>query len=115
MPEYLVTEVDVSWMKRAKCKGSTHLFYSPQEEDENPRKEDGRRERIRRAKEMCQACVVREDCLAWAIDIEDEDAILGGLTATERKPLLRERRAALKGVAPSGRVRRKVVRKKDAG
>lgn len=39
---------------------------------------------IARAKAVCRACPVREQCLAWAVEIGDDWAILGGMTPVER-------------------------------
>ena len=75
-------------MERSTCRSDsslTLLFFSPQDDDDNLRKEEGRSERIAKAKAICDQCPVREECLEWAYVIGDEHAILGSMTATERK------------------------------
>jgi hypothetical protein len=68
----------------------THLFFAPQYAEDNLRKEEGRRQRIRQAKAICDACPVKAQCKEWAYSIEDEHAILAGETATQRKKNLRQ-------------------------
>ena len=49
-------------------------------------------EREDRAKAICRSCVVRADCLDYAIRIREPHGIWGGLNEDERKQLA-ERRA----------------------
>lgn len=42
------------------------------------------------AKELCAGCPVRDKCLQWAVEHQVVDGIWGGLTARDRKPLLRQ-------------------------
>ncbi|WP_217142966.1 WhiB family transcriptional regulator [Streptomyces sp. AC627_RSS907] len=44
-----------------------------------------------RAKAVCSNCPVRTECLAHALDQEIEHGIWGGMTARERRSLLRRR------------------------
>ncbi len=44
-----------------------------------------------KAKAVCGACPVREECLAEALDNEIEWGVWGGLTERERRALLRQR------------------------
>lgn len=41
------------------------------------------------AKQVCAACTVREQCLAYAIENKEHQGIWGGLSAQERKRLRR--------------------------
>jgi WhiB family redox-sensing transcriptional regulator len=45
----------------------------------------------RRAKLVCQACPVRTECLAEALDNRIEFGVWGGMTERERRALLRRR------------------------
>lgn len=57
--EYSDTEDD--WMRRAACKGLTHLFFpSPAERPQ------ARERREAMAKEVCASCAVRNDCQDYA-------------------------------------------------
>ena len=42
-------------------------------------------EQVERAKAICAACPVRQDCLAFALRIGQADGIWGGLTEEERR------------------------------
>ncbi|MEU6067587.1 MULTISPECIES: WhiB family transcriptional regulator [Streptomyces] len=44
-----------------------------------------------RAKAVCTGCVVRTECLAYALDNRIEHGIWGGMTERERRALLRRR------------------------
>lgn len=45
-------------------------------------------EQVAAAKRVCSGCPVRAQCLEWALACDDAFAILGGLTAEERRRLL---------------------------
>jgi WhiB family transcriptional regulator, redox-sensing transcriptional regulator len=47
-----------------------------------------------RAKEVCEPCVVRRDCLAWALDTCQDAGVWGGLDEEERREIRRARRRA---------------------
>jgi WhiB family redox-sensing transcriptional regulator len=68
------------WMADAECRGSDVDFTS---------KAKGERAR---AFALCSSCPVRVPCLAWAYEIDDQVAILGGLDAPARRA---HRRAAI--------------------
>jgi len=44
------------------------------------------------AKAICDLCPVREPCLEYAISAREKDGVWGGLTARERRRLVRQRR-----------------------
>lgn len=81
------------WKDRAACKGSLHLFYGAYNEEES-RKEPGRHERIRKAKELCRSCPVQQDCLNYALKRKIKHGIFGGKTGVERLAILRKKRLA---------------------
>jgi WhiB family redox-sensing transcriptional regulator len=48
-------------------------------------------QREARAKEICQTCSVKRDCLDYAVRIREPHGIWGGLNEAERKSLLVDR------------------------
>jgi WhiB family redox-sensing transcriptional regulator len=46
------------------------------------------------AKRVCLACDVRAQCLEWALEMDDDFGVWGGLSRDERWALRRERRSA---------------------
>ena len=80
--------VDVGWQDSAGCAGTPDELWFPSANHPNRRKE-------RTAKNICSRCPVQAECLAWAFEIGDHWAILGGTTPTERYRMQRKvRRAA---------------------
>lgn len=49
---------------------------------------------IKRAKELCGECPVRNQCLDYALTNDERFGVWGGLTEKERHDLRRKRRAA---------------------
>jgi WhiB family transcriptional regulator, redox-sensing transcriptional regulator len=70
-----------AWMLSANCLGRTHLFFAP---DESESRAD-RRYRESNAKAVCNACVVRPECLSEALKSDERFGIWGGLTERERR------------------------------
>ena len=66
------------WTARAKCKGMTDALF-PEAADQ------------KRARQFCQGCPVRFECLAEALDNRIEWGVWGGMTERERRQLLRQR------------------------
>ncbi len=77
------------WQIRAACRGPQAAAFFPPTQAE--RKEE-RLTREERAKAICATCVVRRECLEYAIRIREPHGIWGGLNELERKQVL-ERRA----------------------
>lgn len=50
-----------------------------------------KRARERRAKAICAICPVRLECLQYALRINEQHGVWGGLNEQERRALLRER------------------------
>ncbi len=81
--------VNLSWRQLARCRGADpDLFYPEDDEDETSEES----ERIQAAKMICALCPVREACLEHAIAVREKHGIWGGLTARERRRLIRRRR-----------------------
>lgn len=70
-----------AWRQHARCRGlDPALFYPSEEEDAES------------AKAICAVCPVREPCLDYALTAREKDGVWGGLTARERRRLIRRRR-----------------------
>jgi len=78
------------WQARAACRGPQAAVFFPPTHAE--RKEE-KQEREARAKDICLGCVVRRDCLDYAIRIREPHGIWGGMNELERKLML-DRRAS---------------------
>ncbi len=70
------------WTPRAACKSAQpdQLFVRGAEQN--------------KAKQVCQGCPVRTECLAEALDNQIEWGVWGGMTERERRALLRRRPTA---------------------
>lgn len=87
----------VGWESRP-CRGtSPELWYGPPEAGDGPNgydePGDQKAWRERRAKQICVPCPVRGWCLSQelALPAYHQWGVRGGLTATERRRLLRDR------------------------
>lgn len=78
-----------AWQLRAACKGPQATAFFPPAHAERKEEKVSREER---AKAICATCVVRHDCLEYALRIREPHGIWGGLNEVERKQLA-ERRA----------------------
>lgn len=83
------------WQDLANCLGVDPDLFFPE-----------RGASTREAKEVCRGCVVREDCLEYALANGEKFGIWGGLSERERRRIRRQRssarRAALEGEAADG-------------
>lgn len=71
------------WNQHAACLGCDPELWFPD-----------RGESTREAKEVCRGCVVREDCLEYALANVEKFGIWGGKSERERRLLRRERAQA---------------------
>jgi WhiB family redox-sensing transcriptional regulator len=70
----------MTWREWARCKGvDLELFFTPEREST--------------AREWCDACPVRDACLADAFRCHDLYGFRSGMTAAERKKYLPKRKA----------------------
>ena len=77
------------WQLKASCRGpQAEAFFPPAHAE----RKDEKAQREARAKSICRSCVVRGDCLDYALRINEPHGIWGGLNEVERKQLT-ERRA----------------------
>lgn len=70
----------LTWTEKAACVGQQELFFV-----------DHLLRTVRKAKAICAECAVRDKCLAHALE-NQEYGIWGGMTANERRILLRQSR-----------------------
>lgn len=81
----IASRTGVEWQLRAACRGPhASVFFPPPYAE----KREEKRRRELRAKDICAACSVRSDCLQYALDIDEQHGIWGGLNETERRDLL---------------------------
>ena len=79
---------DRDWQSRANCMGVDPDLFFPE-----------RGASTREAKEVCRGCVVREDCLEYALANGEKFGIWGGLSERERRRLRRARAMSRRAVA----------------
>ncbi len=77
------------WQVKAACRGpqGTAMFFPPSTFE----RKDDKENRERRAKAICDGCLVRKACLEHAIAIKELHGIWGGTNEAERKVLLAQR------------------------
>ena len=80
-----------SWHDQANCLGVDPDLFFPE-----------RGASTREAKEVCRGCVVREDCLEYALTNGEKFGIWGGMSERERRRLRRARALARRGLGPTG-------------
>ena len=89
--EHAATVVDAGWRALAACRDSDPDLFFPGTGDQDVGK-------IATAKAVCASCPVREECLAYAVELNQTEGIWGGHTPAERRRIrrrwLREMREA---------------------
>ena len=78
------------WQTRANCMGVDPDLFFPE-----------RGQSTREAKEVCRGCVVREDCLEYALANGEKFGIWGGMSERERRRLRRARALARREASAS--------------
>ena len=74
---------DLAWHDGANCKGANADLFFPE-----------RGASTRTAKTICRECLVREECLEFAITTGEKFGIWGGMSERERRRVRRERQIA---------------------
>jgi WhiB family redox-sensing transcriptional regulator len=74
-----------SWQVRAACRGPHASIFFPPAQFERKEEKHGRE---LKAKAICAQCPVREPCLAYALRIREPHGIWGGMSESERRPLI---------------------------
>jgi WhiB family transcriptional regulator, redox-sensing transcriptional regulator len=72
-----------SWRDQAACRSTEADLFFPL------RRSRGAMEQIRAAKSVCWSCQVRETCLRYALETNQEAGIWGGTSEDERRKLRR--------------------------
>lgn len=75
--------VEKSWWDYANCLGVDPDLFFPE-----------RGASTREAKEVCRGCVVRDDCLEYALQNGEKFGIWGGMSERERRRIRRQRALA---------------------
>lgn len=85
LPEGVAVELgeDKSWQDLANCLGVDPDLFFPE-----------RGASTREAKEVCRGCVVRDDCLEYALANGEKFGIWGGMSERERRRIRRQRALA---------------------
>ncbi len=86
-------EIDHSWQDYANCLGVDPDLFFPE-----------RGASTREAKEVCRGCIVKDDCLEYALANSEKFGIWGGMSERERRRIRRQRALAREGVAVGLRV-----------
>ena len=86
-----VDSTDRHWQERANCLGVDPDLFFPE-----------RGASTKEAKEVCRGCVVREDCLEYALANGEKFGIWGGLSERERRRIRRQRALAARRIATAG-------------
>ena len=79
----LLTPEQPTWQRKANCMGVDPDLFFPE-----------RGASTREAKEVCRGCVVREDCLEYALANGEKFGIWGGMSERERRRIRRQRALA---------------------
>ena len=74
-------DTDFSWKQEANCLGIDPDLFFPE-----------RGVSSAQAKSVCRGCVVKEECLEYALQNGEKFGIWGGMSERERRVLRRERR-----------------------
>jgi WhiB family redox-sensing transcriptional regulator len=78
--QLLTDDEDRGWQAKANCMGVDPDLFFPE-----------RGASTREAKEVCRGCVVRDNCLEYALENGEKFGIWGGMSERERRRLRRAR------------------------
>jgi WhiB family redox-sensing transcriptional regulator len=78
--DLIISPDQTGWKRQANCMGVDPDLFVPE-----------RGSSTREAKEVCRGCVVREDCLEFALENGEKFGIWGGLSERERRRIRRRR------------------------
>jgi WhiB family redox-sensing transcriptional regulator len=84
---HLLGASELSWQIKGNCMGVDPDLFFPE-----------RGASTREAKEVCRGCIVREDCLEYALANGEKFGIWGGLSERERRRLRRRRAIQARGL-----------------
>lgn len=78
--EFELEAEDLDWHRYANCLGVDPDLFFPE-----------RGASTREAKEVCKGCVVRDQCLEYALEHGEKFGIWGGMSERERRKIRRQR------------------------
>jgi WhiB family redox-sensing transcriptional regulator len=84
------------WIAGARCVDEDPELFFPTGSG------DAALRQTRRAKTVCRACPVREDCLEWSLVTYQDAGVWGGLDEEQRREIRRRRRRASAPTALAG-------------
>lgn len=84
------------WQMHGACRGMDSAFFFHPENERGPARAD----REERAKEVCRACPVIDECRRHALTVQEPYGVWGGLSESERADLVRAGRRTLR--TPNG-------------
>src|SRR5690606_31068355 len=87
-----VTAPDLSWRDLGACQGMPADLFSPERGDSTEE-----------AKEVCRGCVVRAQCLEYALENSERFGIWGGTSERQRRRMRRARRTGERRHRPGPR------------
>lgn len=76
IPEPTFDYIDTTWMDHANCKGTNTNVFFPERGDQ-----------VEAAKQICEPCPVKTQCLAYALAIPGTSGIWGGTSGRERRQM----------------------------
>lgn len=76
------------WRKRAECRKEDPELFFPVGTS------SAAQWQIEEAKQVCRRCDVREQCLGWALETQQDHGVWGGLNEDERRALARRQTRA---------------------
>jgi WhiB family transcriptional regulator, redox-sensing transcriptional regulator len=80
-----IRPLEDTWQRKAACRGPESVLFFPPAVPESRTERDAREAR---AKRICDACDVRDECLEYSLRIREPHGIWGGLNETERRLML---------------------------
>jgi WhiB family redox-sensing transcriptional regulator len=84
-------DVPGGWRRFSECRGEDAAYFFPPSHFERKPEKD---EREGAARALCARCRVQQQCLDYALAVEERHGIWGGLNELERRRLLRHRQLA---------------------
>ena len=83
--ELALTDQNRAWMTLANCRGMDPQLFFPE-----------RGTNYLEARAVCDPCVVKQDCLDYALNNRERHGIWGGYSERERRTLRRDRNVRLR-------------------
>ncbi|MGZ6005588.1 MAG: WhiB family transcriptional regulator [Candidatus Saccharimonadales bacterium] len=77
------SSIPADWLIQAKCKGLDPSVFHPEPNEERKRQ---------KAISYCSQCVVKAECLEYALNVKEKHGIWGGKTASQRRQIQKQRR-----------------------